>query len=95
MERLASMLPAALRRRGLYEQGQAALAVTRATQWIAAQAPALAQHVRVRHLKDGVLTVACDSPVAMQEMQALAHRLEAELHDGRTARCSGVRVQRA
>lgn len=95
MDRLSALLPAALRRRGMGPQGEAALAVHRASQWLTSRTPALCPLVRPERLKDGVLTIACANAVAMQECQGLAADLLAYLRSEGSSGVKSVRPVRA
>ena len=95
MEKLSFLLPAALRRRGLQEQGAAALAVAYANQWLARHSPTLVPSVSVKRLKDGILTVECANAIALQELQAVSHRLQEALIQHHGVKMTAVRVVRS
>ena len=75
MDRLSSILPKVLRKRGLQEHAVGALVVLRASAWIAMRLPELAGMVRVRSFKEGTLHIVCTHSVAVQECQGLIANL--------------------
>ncbi|MDD4319789.1 MAG: DUF721 domain-containing protein [Candidatus Peribacteraceae bacterium] len=75
MDSLRSLLPKVLRRRGLAGQAGASHVTYVAQKWLQEVLPGLAAFMEVRHLKDGVLTIACRNGVAAQECRHLSSRL--------------------
>lgn len=75
VDKLSSLLPAVLRKRGLKEQADASLVMHRAGLWLSENMPELKESVEPRTLKDGVLLIACAHGIAMQELRAASTRL--------------------
>ncbi len=67
MDHLSSILPRVLHKRGLHKHALAALAVHKATEWLQAALPGLADQFHIEHLQDGTLTIACGHSIASQE----------------------------
>jgi len=89
MDRLFSVLPKVLRKRGLTEQAEGALVVHRAQRWMSERLPVLESYIRVQKVKDGVLYVNCQHSVAMQECQAVIGDLRVYLQ----TECPFSRIQ--
>lgn len=75
MDRLSLILPKVLRKRGLQEHAEGALAVTRAEQWMTGRLPLLAGKIKVRSYKEHTLHIDCLHSVAVQECQGLIPEL--------------------
>lgn len=69
LEKLSFLLPRSLARKGLQEHAKASLFVFHAQKWIEEHLPELHESLHVRVVKDGVLEIACDHSIALQEMQ--------------------------
>ena len=80
MDRLSTVLPTVLRRRGLAAHAEGALVLHRASLWIAEKNPLLGPLVAIQHLKDGILTIGCTHSSALQECQELHVPLRDYLH---------------
>ncbi|MBI2635833.1 DUF721 domain-containing protein [Candidatus Peregrinibacteria bacterium] len=96
MDSLASILPGVLRKRGMHGHAVAALVTLKATEWLRAALPALADQFKIERVSDGVLTIAAVHSVASQECLPLLPALKEFLNrecDG--AKISGVRMVRA
>ena len=82
MDSLQSLLPKVLNRRGLHKQAQASLVTHHAQEWIRRELPAMQNEILVKHLSNGILTIACTNAIAGQECQmllpALREYLESE-----------------
>lgn len=89
MERLFHLLPKALNKRGLQEHAQSALLIHRTQQWLEKRFPVTAPNIHTRHIKDGVLTVACDHAIALQECQASL----GDLMENLKTECPFVRIR--
>lgn len=79
MQRLNTLLPAVLARRGLQTHVTAAVVVLTAQRWLEEQLPALQGQCKVETLKDGALTIVCSHSVALQECQQRQTQLLAHL----------------
>lgn len=75
MDLLFSLIPGALKKRGLAEHAEGALIVHRAQKWLQEKCPHLLECVKVRSIKDHVLTIECTHSVALQECQACSQDL--------------------
>lgn len=95
MERVSSLLPGALRRRGLSEQAKAALVVHRTAEWLATKRKSAKNDMRPVCVKDGVLTVECTSSIALQEGEGLKHSLFVWLSKEGFSAVTSVRFVRA
>jgi hypothetical protein len=69
MDKLSSVLPKMLRKRGIEGHAMSSLAVHRAMQWMNERLPALQNFIEVKSVQDGVLYIECAHSVAMQECQ--------------------------
>lgn len=78
MDKISSLIPKVLNKRGLKDEAQASYVVFLATEWIAEQLPALAEQVQVESMRDGVLSIetshsAVSQEIAVQKEALLAH----------------------
>lgn len=89
MDSLSSILPRVLQKRGLHGHAMAALVTHRAHDWLRAALPHCIDQLRVEHLKDGVLTIAAQHPIAAQECMPLLPSLKEFLQ----RECKGVAVR--
>ncbi len=71
MQRLGSVLPAVLNRRGLKKQATASLVVHQAQEWLTRTLPAFSGDIRALKFADATLTVGCRHSIASQEVQQL------------------------
>ncbi|OGJ56237.1 hypothetical protein A2635_03335 [Candidatus Peribacteria bacterium RIFCSPHIGHO2_01_FULL_51_9] len=71
MDRLSSLLPKVLRRRGLHGHAQSALVMHCARRWLDEKLPLTKEMISVTKCEDGVLFVACTEAIALQECQAV------------------------
>ncbi len=96
MDRLSSVLPRVLSRRGFAVQAQAALVTFKAREWLSDQHPHLTDLLRVRMLKEGELVVACMHSIALQEVQTVSEDLLRYVRqECPLVKVSGLRVVRA
>ncbi len=96
MDRLSSVLPRVLHRRGFSEQAQAAMITFKARAWLQESHPHLADLVQVRIFKEGELVVACSHSIALQEVQGQSEALLCYLRqECPQVRIAGLRVLRA
>ena len=89
MDSLSSILPKVLHRRGLHGHAVAALATHKAGDWLRAALPHCFEQLHVQSLKDGVLTISADHPIAAQECSPLLPALTEYLQ----RECKGVKVR--
>ena len=77
MDRVSSILPKVLGKRGLKDQAQAALVVHRATAWLKQHLPpSLAPAISVHTFTDDILTIQCSHSIALQECRSLLPALK-------------------
>lgn len=79
MDRLFTVVPKVLRKRGLQEHAEGALVVHRAQQWISEHLPLIAEVILVQSFKENTLFIDCEHSVALQECQAISADLHAYL----------------
>jgi len=72
MDRLSTVLPRVLGRRGFAVQAQAALVTFKARTWLQEYCPHLTAMVEVRMLKEGELVISCAHSIALQEVQSVS-----------------------
>ncbi len=71
MDRVQSILPGVLHRRGLHVHAQAAQVTHVAERWLHGALPALAEFIAVDSLSHATLTISCAHGIAAQECQPL------------------------
>ncbi len=81
MDRLDKLLPSVLRKRGLFQQAQASHAVHAAALWITDVLPGFADFLRPTSLRDGILHIEGDHPIALQELSMKSGDLLSSLHE--------------
>ncbi|UPA22048.1 hypothetical protein K8942_03205 [Candidatus Peribacteria bacterium] len=79
MDRLFSVLPKVLRKRGLQEHAEGALVVLRANRWFEEHFPHLKGVVSVKTYKETTLHIQCRHSIAVQECQGAIADLKAFL----------------
>src|SRR5690348_11175791 len=79
MDRLFSLIPKVLHRRGLQEHAESALVVHRVEQWLQTRVPELTSSIRVQKVQNGALFLSCSNSVVLQECKALQADLMAYL----------------
>jgi hypothetical protein len=79
MDHVFSLLPKVLRKRGLQEHANSALAVHRAREWVQGHLPHIASCVRVEKVQDSTLVIVCTHSIALQECQGQLSDLQAFL----------------
>lgn len=75
MDKLSSVLPTVLHRRGIEKHATGALLVHRAKAWMTERLPHLEAFVRVLKVQDGVMHISCGHSVALQECQCVSAEL--------------------
>lgn len=85
MERLSSLLPTALKKRGLHQVAVASSVVLAAQRWIDSELAATASALHARTVRDAVLSIDADNPIALSEMNRrvpmLLQRLQQQFPD--------------
>jgi hypothetical protein len=71
MDRLRSVLPKVLKKRGLYHQASASHITHAGQRWLEESLGNLGSFVSIKSYSQGTLTIACAHSVAAQECQAL------------------------
>lgn len=95
MDRLFSVLPKVLRKRGLNEHAEGALVVLRAQRWLEERFPALLDGIRVQKYQEHVLHIHCSHSIALQECQGAIPDLQDFLRkDCAFTAISDIRVSR-
>jgi hypothetical protein len=69
VDRISSLIAGTLAKRGLAQHALASMALHRVNAWIAAAFPGARPSAHAERIADGVLTVACDHSVIVQELQ--------------------------
>lgn len=98
MDRISSLIPKVLQKRGIYGQADAALLKHQAMNWLHGKMPELYESgdIRVQHFKDNVLHIATNHSIAAQECSAVSEALAEYLRkDCGHARLEAIRVGRA
>ena len=95
MDHISHVLPRVLQKRGIAEHAQAALVVHRASTFLKEHLPEFSAHVRVTHVRDGVLTIECDHPIAAQECHAAIPSLHAFLQESGGTTVKDIRLSRS
>lgn len=88
MDRVFSVLPKVLNKRGLQQHAEGALVVHRVEQWITHRLPELSRCVHVKKFQEGTVFLECTHSVALQECRAAMSDLKAYL----IAECSFARI---
>ena len=81
MDKLSSLLPAALRRRGLHSEFTAGFVVLKAEEWLKHALPAHATTLKVLSFVDGILTIQALHSIALQECVQRSGALKKALQD--------------
>ncbi len=71
MDKIGSILPRVMRKRGLHLQADASQVTFRAQEWLTKAAPAVIEYLTVRTLSHAVLTIDCAHSTVAQECQPL------------------------
>lgn len=97
MERLDTLMPAVLRKRGLMGHASAALITHRANAWFAEHLPAFVQDLRATSLKDKELIITAQHSIAAQECQQCSDQLMRYLREdcGHASELERLRLVRA
>ncbi|HVW67109.1 MAG TPA: DciA family protein [Candidatus Peribacteraceae bacterium] len=95
MDRVFSVLPKVLHKRGLQQHAEGALVVHRLEKWIAHRLVDLSACVHVKKVQDGVVFLTCSHSVALQECRALIPDLKAYIaSECGFAHISDIRIAR-
>lgn len=95
MDRVFSVLPKVLNKRGLQQHAEGALVVHRVERWVSKRLPDLGACVHVKKVQDGVVFLTCTHSVALQECRALIPDLKAYIaSECAFAKISDVRIAR-
>jgi hypothetical protein len=70
MQQLGSILPAVLRKRGLFDHAESSQGIRAVQEWLEREVPAALGAVQALKIRDGVLQVACRHSIAAQECQS-------------------------
>lgn len=79
MDKVSDLIPRVLSRRGLKDQANASYVTYAATEWITQNMPMFSDAIHVLSLKDSVLKIACDHPIASQELVQQVEALRSHL----------------
>lgn len=79
MDKLSTVLPTVLNRRGIQKHATGALVVYTAKNWMTERLPHLSGFMEVLKLQEGVLHISCGHSVALQECQCVSAELLAYL----------------
>lgn len=80
MDRMFTVLPKVLHKRGLHEHAESALVVFRAERWLHTRFPTFEGLIRVQKLANNTLHIVCTHSIALQECQASIPDLHKYLH---------------
>ncbi len=95
MDRISTLLPKVLEKRGLQKHAEASFIVQQAQAWLADRLPAFVHDLRASSFKDGSLLVSCAHSIAAQECNQVAEELAAYLRSECGAKkLEGVRCVR-
>lgn len=94
MDRLASLIPSVLRKRGLYDDAQAALVIYRAKKWMEEKHADSASAIHPLTLSGGILTISVDDPIAEKKATELMPDLLLFLQSDSSTVIKEMRVQR-
>ncbi len=94
MDRVGSLLPKVLKKRGLYAHAKSALIVTQAKDWIDKELKTFASDLQPTVFKDGVLIIESSTSIAAQECNCASIKLIDHLNDGSDT-VKEVRIQRS
>ncbi len=96
MDRLSSLLPSALKKRGLHQVAVASTVVLAAQRWLATEFAQHASALRVRSYKDATLHIDAENPIALSELSRRTGALqEALLRQFPDCPLHAVRCQRS
>lgn len=76
MDRMFTIIPGVLNRRGLKDHAIGALVVHKAKQWMTKRLPFCADVLHVTKVQDGVLFILCDHSIALQECSGVIPELK-------------------
>lgn len=79
MDRVGTVLPKILKKRGLHKHAQAALLVQTAQQWLERMLPRLKRELRAQSYKDCILVIECQTSISAQECNAKKEELRQHL----------------
>ena len=95
MDRLSSLLPKVLRKRGLQGQAQEALVMHCARRWLTEHLPSCQDAVSVTKCANGILFVKCATMSALQECQAVLADLKGFLIKETAVQLEEIRATQA
>jgi hypothetical protein len=96
MDRLRSILPSVLRKRGLLGHAVASLVIQKAQEWIDSTFPTMPSALKAITYKDGELTVQAENSTAAQECHAAQGKLREMLKNECTeATIRSIRIIRS
>jgi len=95
MERLSQLIPRVLSKRGLKSQAIASYAVFLATEWLHEHLGDTSKKLSVKSLKDTVLSIESDHPVASQELSQIRESLKSHLNSYEGILVSDISIIRA
>ncbi len=96
MDRLDTLLPKILQRRGLHQQATASLMVHQAQEWLRNALPQFARDLVVLHVKDSVLQISAANSIAAQECHQVLSLLKEYLQrDCKHVTLEGIQITRS
>lgn len=75
MQQLGSIVPAVLRKRGLFDHAESSQGIRAAQEWLERELPGCLGALTAVKIRDGVLWVSCRHSIAAQECQAAGRAL--------------------
>ena len=75
MDKVSSILPKVLKKRGLHKHASASLVVNLAQEWLEKELPKIRDDISVSTIKDSVLTISTKNSVAAQECRHVCDSL--------------------
>ena len=95
MERVSSLLPRVLNKRGLKKHADASLVLLHVHGWIKKNMSEYAPQLHPRYVKDGVLLISAENSIAAQELQVRKEVLLDELKEHGTKCVRELRIERS
>lgn len=95
MDRLSDLMGKVLSRRGLKDQAQASHVVYLAQVWIEERIPTVSAYLKVKSLRDGILSIESSHAIASQELKQQAQALLQHLRDSVDVPISDIAIQRS
>lgn len=94
MDRLNTLLPSALKKKGYFHDAMASLIVKRCNEWITVSCPAISGHIHAQSIKDGILQLSADHPLIITEFQQYKADLLASLRSEFPAEVKEIAIWR-